>query len=186
VNDDAIYIQAVITGDNEAYRSLVQKYEVEMSRLMWRFTRDQAVCERLVQDVFVEAFFNLKSYRGKAPFIQWLKTIGTRIGYRFWKEQNKSMQCISLWDEQCGTLTSHKPMLPCETAEIVHLLLARLSVSDRLVLTLMYFDHCDTAEIARRMGWSRAAVKMRAMRARNRLRKIAENGSFLEKLGWIS
>lgn len=184
MNDDTIYIQAVISGDNEAYRNLVQKHQTEIGRLMWRFTRDQAVCERLVQDVFVEAFLNLNSYKGRAPFLQWLKTIATRVGYRYWKEQYASTQDIVIGQQHYASLSRDRSILPHEAAEIVHVLLARLSVSDRLVLTLMYFDQCNTSEIARRMGWSRAAVKMRVMRARNRLRQIAQEENLLEKLGW--
>jgi len=73
-----------------------------------------------------------------------------------------------------------------EAAQILHSLLARLPRADRLVLTLMYFDNCGTKEIAARMGWNRAMVKMRALRARRKLKTIAERENLLEKLGWMS
>ena len=65
------------------------------------------------------------------------------------------------------------------------MLLARLPVEDRLVLTLMYFEQNSTKDIAKRMGWTRAMVKMRAHRARKKLKAIAESENLLEKLGWI-
>jgi len=49
----------------------------------------------------------------------------------------------------------------------------------------MYFEDCTIKEIAERMGWTRAAVKMRAMRARKKLRKMAEREKNLEKLEWM-
>ena len=55
---------------------------------------------------------------------------------------------------------------------------------DRLVLTLMYFEECGTQEIAERMGWSRAKVKTQALRARRKMKEIAEREHLLEKLGW--
>ena len=74
---------------------------------------------------------------------------------------------------------------PSIAAEILHSLLAQLPRADRLVLTLMYFEQCSTRDIAERMGWSRAMVKMRAFRARRKLKTIAERENLLEKLGWI-
>lgn len=74
---------------------------------------------------------------------------------------------------------------PFEAAEVLQSLLGCLLPADRLVLTLMYFEQCDTSEIAQRMGWSRAAVKMRAYRGRKKIKDIAEREHLLEKLGWI-
>jgi RNA polymerase sigma-70 factor (ECF subfamily) len=152
---------------------------------MWRFSRDPAVCEELVQDVFVEAYFSLKSYRGKAPLIHWLRKIGVRVGYRYWKEQAKSKATVSLQDFDAIVAEESDDVESSTAAEILHALLARLPVTDRLVLTLMYFEQCGTKEIAARMGWTRAMVKMRALRARKKLKKIAESENLLEKLGWI-
>jgi len=152
---------------------------------MWRFSRDPAVCDELVQNVFVEAYFSLKSYRGNAPFLHWLRKIAVRVGYKYWKEQAKTKANISL-DEIDVVQTEDTDVIDSPTAaQILHDLLARLSAADRLVLTLIYFEQCSTKEIAARMGWSRAMIKMRALRARKKLRTIAESENLLEKLGWI-
>lgn len=143
------------------------------------------MCEELVQDVFVEAYFSLKSYRGKAPLLHWLRKIGVRVGYRYWKEQAKRKASVPLRDFDVIETEETDAVDPSAAAEVLHALLARLPQADRVVLTLMYFEQCSTKEIAARMGWSRAMVKMRAFRARKKLRTIAESENLLEKLGWI-
>jgi RNA polymerase sigma-70 factor (ECF subfamily) len=185
VETDLNDIQACLNGDNEAYGRLVQKYEAQIARLMWRFTRDKAECERLVQDVFVEAYFSLKGYKGRGPFPHWLKKIATRVGYRFWKEQDKARLLLPLEDFDAIEKSSEDQIDPGKAAEILHSLLDRLPRADRLVLTLMYFEECGTEEIARRMGWTRAGTKMRAMRARGKLKKIAVKEKLQEKLEWM-
>jgi RNA polymerase sigma factor (sigma-70 family) len=185
VETDLTDIQACLAGDSEAYRYLVQRYEAQIVRLMWRFTRDRTECERLVQDVFVEAFFSLKNYKGRGPFLHWLKKIATRVGYRFWKEQDKARLFLSMEDFDAVETTAPETIDPAEAAEVLHSLLDRLEVTDRLVLTLMYFEDCSIEEIAQRTGWTRAGTKMRAMRARGKLKKIAEKEKFSEKFGWI-
>jgi RNA polymerase sigma-70 factor (ECF subfamily) len=56
---------------------------------------------------------------------------------------------------------------------VVTRLLALLSPPDRLVLTLLDLEERSTQEIAQMTGWTRPMVKMRAMRARHKLRLIA-------------
>jgi DNA-directed RNA polymerase specialized sigma24 family protein len=51
-------------------------------------------------------------------------------------------------------------------------------------MTLIYFEGCSTEEVAERMGWNRGIVKMRAYRARKKLREIAERENLAEELGW--
>lgn len=143
------------------------------------------MCEELVQEVFVEAYFSLKGYRGQAPFIHWLRKIGTRVGYRFWKERAKNKALLPLTDFDVIEREDTEAVDPSVAAEILHSLLAQLPRADRLVLTLMYFEQCGTREIAARMGWTRATVKMRAFRARKKLKTIAERENLQEKLGWI-
>ena len=53
-------------------------------------------------------------------------------------------------------------------------LLRTLKAEDRFVLLLMYGEGWSTEEIADRLGWSRANVKVRAHRARQKLRRLLE------------
>lgn len=183
-NADWDDIQDCLNGDEQAYGRLVRQYQAQVAKLMWRFSRNYAVCERLVQDVFVEAYFSLKSYGGKAPFIHWLRKIGTRVGYRFWKEQEEDKVNVPLMDFDGIEKVEEDSIDPSQAAEILQGLLGRLPKAERLVLTLIYFEDCSTREIAERMGWTRAMVKMRAYRARNKIKGIAEKENLLEKLGW--
>ena len=182
---DRTDIAACLNGDKDSYANLVRRYEAQITKLMWRFSRDSGVCEELVQEVFVEAYLSLSSFRGDAPFLHWLRRIGSRVGYRFWKERVKTKSAVPLADFDGIEAEDADAIDPSVAAEVLHSLLARLPRADRLVLTLMYFEQCSTREIAEQMGWSRAVVKMRAFRARRKLKTIAERENLLEKLGWI-
>jgi RNA polymerase sigma-70 factor (ECF subfamily) len=188
MENDLKDILASMAGDGEAYRRIVKAYEQQIGRLMWRFTRDKGECETLVQDVFVEAFFSLKTYKGQGPFLHWLNKIATRVGYRFWKQKEKAKFFVVVEDFESIEVKDGQEQAidPTEAAAALHKLLAKMAVEDRLVLTLMYFEDCSIEEIARRMGWTRAGTKMRAMRARGKLKKIAEKEKFSERFEWIS
>ena len=179
-DSDSRDIQACLAGETDAYGRLVDRYESRIARLMWRFSRDPLQCEELVQDVFVEAYMSLSGFRGEAPFVHWLKRIGTRVGYRFWKRQAKERRSTPLGDLEPAE--TPEPTGPREAAEALAALLARLKPADRLVLTLQYFEECGIEEIARRMGWTKGMVKMRAHRARKKLREIAGREKAFEDL----
>jgi RNA polymerase sigma-70 factor, ECF subfamily len=170
-------------GDPEAYRRLIEHHQKHVSGILWRFSRDRAVHEELVQDVFVEAYMSLRSYREKAPFSHWVSRIATRVGYRYWKQMARRRETESFtlaeWDRVPDE--SAEQMDPSEAASLVHRLLAQLRPRDRLVLTLRYLEGCDVAETARRTGWTKSMVKVQAARAKKRLEKlIAQSGKELE------
>ena len=178
-------IENARNGDHEAFRRLVESYESDISRLMWRFTQSEQVFEELFQEAFVEAYFSLASYRFKAPFVFWLKTIATRVGYRLWKRQAKDRQFVQI--DYAGDLEAPEQKDNSEDLnKIVNTLLAELATPDRMVLTLLYFEKCSVREIAEHMGWNQALVKTRAYRARKKLLGIANRMQIWDELEWIA
>lgn len=161
-------------GNHEAYRRLIERYEQEIAKIMWRFSRDKLTHEELVQDVFVEAYLSLTTYKEQAPFIHWLRKIATRVGLRYWKEKERRNSrrsfTIQQWDmipaESIDEISSE------QAAELVHAMLEQLPPRDRLVLTLRFVEGCDVSETAYRTGWSRSMVKVQTIRAKRKLKKI--------------
>ena len=186
--EDAVDIRGSLAGDADAYRRLVDRYEADVGRLMWRFSRDRRVWEELVQDVFVETYRSLAHFRGEAAFRTWLSRIATRVGYRHWKRQRRDQQFVPFEPEMPEAAVEAEPAAgpsPQAAAAMVHRLLEQLPPRDRLVLTLMYMEEMDVAGIAERTGWSRTMVKVQAHRARTKLRKIVEQSELREELTWI-
>ena len=167
-------------GDSEAYRRLIEQHQEHVGQILWRFSRDRRVHEELVQDVFVEAYLSLGSYRGKAPFAHWLSRIAIRVGYRYWKQnaRRQKRQTLSLqeWDQLDGKTVQQMDV--SQAAVLVHRLLAQLPPRDRLVLTLRYLEQCDIAETARRTGWTKTMVKVQTFRARKKIKRL------FAQIGW--
>lgn len=164
-------------GDSDAYQRLIEQNQEHVSHILWRFSRDHLVHEELVQDVFVEAYIGLQSYRGKAPFAHWLSRIATRVGYRYWRRKARQREADTFSLEEWDRVAAHDEsetddMDPGRAAELVHRLLAQLPPRDRLVLTLRYLEGCDVAEAAHRAGWTKGMVKVQSLRARKKLEKL--------------
>lgn len=176
---DLADIARCLAGDGEAYRRIVERHQLRVGGLLWRFTRDPETREELAQETFVQAYLSLRSYRAEAPFEHWLSRIATRVGYRFWKRQARERAHPTVAIEDWDQIAADSPVDPVEPAEAgarLHALLARLGPRDRLVLTLRYVEERSVEETARLTGWSPTMVKVQAWRAIRRLRKTLGPG----------
>lgn len=172
VDSDQTLIRAAQRNSEQSFAKLIARYESAVAGILWHFTRDRLVLEELVQDTFVEAYFSLNRFHDDAPFFPWLRTITTRVGYRHWRLLRRERLRAQLRETQMRMEPTTKT--PSDVAEYVFHTLEQLAPKDRLVLTLQYFEGCSVADIAERMGWSQTLVKVRAFRARAKLRALLE------------
>ena len=161
-------------GDPDAYKRLIERHQQEIGKIMWRFSRNRTVHEELVQDVFVEAYISLATYKQRAPFTHWLTRIATRVGYRFWKQKAREKKFERFSFEEWDQLTTESPeeIDSGRAAELLHNLLGQLPPRDRLILTLRYLEGCDVVETAHRTGWTKSMVKVQTFRAKRKLQKL--------------
>ncbi len=177
-DEDRRDIRQSLVGDEEAYARIIGRYQPMIAAQMWRFSRDAAVVEELVQEAFVEAYLSLGKFKGRAPLLHWLRKIATRVGYRYWRKRTREQDRREVLARRAEELVPPPDPSPSEAGEYLHTLLAQLPAEDRLVLTLHYFEARGTREIAERMGWTRSLVKVRAYRARKKLRTLLEEAGY--------
>ncbi len=179
VDVDGADILASQAGDRDAFTRVIERHQETILRQMRRFTPEASVREELAQDVFVEAWLSVGNYRPRAPFLHWLQTIATRVGYKYWKELQKRRHHVPLREDDAapaGLDESPAAMVPEDAAARLDGLLARLPPEDRMVLMLTYYEQRSAGEIAERLGWNAALVRMRAFRARRKLKRWLEKG----------
>lgn len=173
-------IHASLQGEGAAYARLVRRYESAIALQMSHYTRNQDEQRELLQQVFIEAYRSLPRYRPEAPFIHWLRRIASRVGYRYWKIQNRERRRtvpMEEWHERTMAVAPEQQQ-PSEATEHLFLLLEQLPTRERVVLTMMYFEDYDVRTIAGHLGWTQSLVKVCAFRARKRLKKMLEEAGY--------
>lgn len=159
-------------GDREAFARIVVRHQQAVASQMRMFSREATVVEDLVQDVFVEAYASLHRYREQGAFSSWLAKIATRVGYRYWKRQNRVREQVR--DESWWQDLAHCPLEqidPARAEELVHFFLDQLPPRDRLITLLLYVEGHSVDAAAQLTGWSKSMVKVQAFRARGKIRR---------------
>ena len=171
-------------GDADASRALVEALYPLVIRIVRGHRPVRLAEEDLAQEVFVKLFARLDRYAAQAgiPFEHWVSrlTVRTCLDALRAERRRPELRCSDLGDEENQWLefllnaATPPPETPdTSAAEAVEHLLARLSPDDRWVIRLLDLEQKSVAEISQLTGWSRPAVKVRAFRARHRLRKVA-------------
>ena len=153
-------------GDEGAFATLVRAHERRVFRLAGRFFRRREDVEEVAQETFLLAWRKLDGYRAAAPFEHWLTRVCLNCCYQ--RLRRLRPPADELPAELPGTAPDPAARLEVER------LLQRLPPADRFVLLLLDGEGWSVEEIARRLGWTTVNVKVRAHRARKRLRRVLE------------
>jgi RNA polymerase sigma-70 factor (ECF subfamily) len=168
---DERLIQSTLAGDEEAFAELVRRHKRRVCGIAARFARGDHELDDLSQDVFVKVFQNLAKFRGEAPFEHWVSRITVRVCYDHLRKTRQDREAVALDDVTVSTTDN---VSPARAREVLDYALAKLTADERLVITLLELEEKTVREIAGLTGWSEGNVKVRAHRARQRLKEVLE------------
>ena len=147
--------------------------------------------EDLTQTVFMKVFANLDQYSGKAPLEHWVSRIAVNTCIKALRAEKvrPELRWADLSEEEVEVLdwlaTTDEDLRPdrnTASRELVEKLLAQLKPKDRLVINLMNLEGRSIEEVRQITGWSESVIKVRAFRARGKLRKLYRTLMREEKL----
>ncbi len=173
-------------GDDAAGREVCERHAELVARLARAYRPRAWSVDDLVQEVFLTMFARSERYSERAgvPFEHWLSRLAVNVCRDKLRGEAREPGRVELSDageralewlagDGQGERSGADEIGAVAAREAVEVLLASLPADDRLVLTLLDLEGRSTAEIAQLTGWSRALVKVRAFRARQRLRDAA-------------
>ena len=180
--DDVQLIRRILSGDDEAFTTLVGKYQKSVHALAWRKIGDFHIAEEITQDTFLQAYKKLSTLRNPNQCAGWLYVIANNLCKRRMQKKKLSTQSLEGTPMVEIENSSYKRYVSeqRETAntehrhEIVKKLLQRLPESERTVVTLHYLGEMTAKEIGRFLGVSVNTINSRLRRAKKRLQEREE------------
>lgn len=179
-SDDAELLERIRGGATDDFGELVRRHQSRVFAILHRYERDAHKVEDLAQETFLKAWRALGQFDGRAPFEHWLSRIAARVALDHLRKEKRRQNEIGLpelGDDALDWLRSDDEKSELEArsaAELLALAMRELSPADRMVITMQELDGRSVKEIAVAMGASGVAVRVRAMRARSKLRQALE------------
>jgi RNA polymerase sigma-70 factor (ECF subfamily) len=182
-SSDEEIVRQVLGGNVNAFESVILRHRVLVLTIVKKHVPEDAV-EETAQEAFVRAYQSLPTFKGTGAFSQWLSSIVVRTCYDYWRKAYRSREIpmSALNEKHAQWLEEVISQMPeeapderepqMEAREILNWALGKLSAGDRMVLELVYLEGCSVKEAAELLGWSKANVKVRSVRARMKLEKL--------------
>jgi RNA polymerase sigma-70 factor (ECF subfamily) len=173
---DEVLIREISEGRREAFDVLYERYFPRVYRFIESRMRNRADTEETVQEVFINVFSSLASFRAEAPFGAWVLGVARRTLASRFKRKRHATVPFDGDDEQVavdiGSPIFHREPSPHEHYEYgervtrLRAAAARLSDEQRVLFDLHHLQNLSIHEIALRLHKSEDAVKSNLYRAR--------------------
>jgi RNA polymerase sigma-70 factor (ECF subfamily) len=171
VDDDGL-VAAVLDGNRDAFRLLVEREQVAVYRLCLRILGRPHDAEDVAQESFLMAYRSLGSYRGDGPLGGWLMRIAMRQAYRRLGQRRDASELppeMPLGSPGSDPLAA---TLAGERQREVRLAVAALREPYREVVALRFFGELSLEEIAATTRRPLNTVKTHLRRGLQRLRPM--------------
>jgi len=189
--DASALVKAALQHDDEAARELVRQLYPLVAKLVraYRFRRTSE--EDLSQMIFIKVFQKLSQFSGKVPLEHWVSRIAvnTCLNQIESEKVRPELRRADLSEEEQAVVenlaVSSEELAPDKrfaSRQLVEHLLAALKPAERLVIDLLYLQGRSVAEIKKMTGWSEPLVKIRAFRARDKMKQQLAKISSKEQL----
>ena len=180
----AALVERARAGDMHAWARLYQDHWARLLRHVAYLTGDATTAEDLVQEAFAQALASLARYDARAPFFAWLRGIALNVVRKHWRTRGRRNRAYTKIEALDGSASGpgdpeggHLSKLRAQTLLAV---LEDLPEHLREAFVLCDLRDMSTEEAAAELGISPGNLRVRATRARARIRVA------LTELGWLS
>ena len=176
VSDESL-VERVRSGDAEAFQELYERYFPRVYRFVSRRLSNRADADETVQEVFVNLFSSIHTFRHEAPFGAWVFGLTRRtVASRFKKRSVPTVSLDTSDSERSPTPTAPRDADPHEAYEygerldrLWRAISDDLSDEQRHLFHLHHVEHRSIRDIATLLRKTENAVKSHLYRARKLL-----------------
>jgi len=179
---DMELIEACLSGDQECFTELVNRYKNLVYSIILRMTKDNDEASDLAQDVFLKVYRNLGSYTPQFRFSTWIMRITSN--HIIDHHRKKRLETVSLEAHMTdtgfsgGTVSSPESLyLKQEQTERINKIVASLPDMYKIPVVLYHQEGLSYQEISDRTGEPLSKVKNRIFRGRKLLKGLIETGT---------
>ena len=191
--DEAALIERCLEGDDSAFDELVQRYQDMVFNLSYRLLGSYDESADMTQEVFLQIYRKLGSFRRDASLRTWIYRIvinRAKNRQRWWMRRIGEMTAMSLDEAEANptcelialedalATAPDKALERKEESQLLMRAIEQLPFSHRTILLLKEIEDLSYDEIAATLNLPLGTVKSRLARARKSLRDKLDPGLF--------
>ena len=186
---DEELVRQVLSGNNNAFRFLVSKYQRLVLHVVGRILQQQDQVEDTCQEVFIKVFKTLKTFRGDSKLSTWIATVAYNTAITEVRKQKRKRKSEVSYSQEPAFLktendanSDHILVERAEARKYLLKLIETLPVNYRTVLTLYHLEEFSYKEIVEITGMPEGTIKSYLSRARAILKGKIEKIARLEQI----
>ncbi|MGC9150586.1 MAG: RNA polymerase sigma factor [Microbacter sp.] len=176
-------IQEILAGNSGLFRQLMERYQTQVFRTCMGFVHQKEDADDLTQEVFIQAYQSLASFKGDSEFSTWLYRIAVNRSLNHLRDQQKRSIFDRLesfftgekspksWSTPTPDPNPEQQILINEEREMITNMLDKLPEKQRVAIVLSKYDDMSQREIAEVLQTTEGAVEALLQRAKKTLRK---------------
>lgn len=167
-------IRAVLDGDVDSFRLLVQRYQGPVIRMIKNIINDHHICEDIAQDVFLVAYKKLSSFDpARSSFSTWLFTIARNKSLNTLKKK-RALSMNNLPENPDSSIPADS-LTQKEFFDRLDQVLQNLPAKQKTAFILAEFEKLPYEQIAQIEGVRIGTIKSRINRAKKKLRSALKS-----------
>lgn len=183
---EATMVDRARGGDVEAWSRLYQEHYAAIFKHLAYLSGDVHTAEDLVQETFARAFVGLARFESRTSFVGWLRGIAVNVVRRHWRSRSRSERAMTRLESMTrdpaptASVDPEGAHMRRRRAEVLLAILDTLPETLREAFVLCDMQDMPTAEAAAELGVTPVNLRVRATRARTKIR------GELVRLGWLA
>lgn len=190
MDPDLVLIEAIQEADEQALRTLMERYREPIFRFAWRYVRNETVAAEIAEETFVKVFFKAHSFRPRAKVSTWIFSITANLCHdHYRKESRRKILPLFGFPEKTGAHENYElaeriedrssdveqTILDRENEALVAAAIDRLPGKLKGAFILFALEGYSQQKCAEILGISPKTVETRVYRARQKLREMLGN-----------
>lgn len=172
-------VKRVQAGEEQAFDELYQLYYQRAISLAYRFTKDHADAEDVVQESFIQVHKSIHTLQEPAYFYSWLnRIIHNKCVNMFYRNRNENavdpskMEAVKTYEETRRYMLPHQESNYISEQEVLQSILSKMDDKYREVVELAYLRQMKLEEIAEFLDLPLGTIKTRSRRAKSELKRL--------------
>jgi RNA polymerase sigma-70 factor (ECF subfamily) len=182
ITNEAELVRRLRTGDETAFRELIERYGRRIYRVAYGILRNPDDADDIAQEVFAKVYFSIKSFQARSSLYTWISRIAINECYGLLRKKRPAYESDSAdgsFSRRTQNIADRQPRadLAVMQRDFINHLLTQVSEDERLLLIWKEVEGFSLAELSEMTGLGENTIKVRLFRARQKLVRAAAQSS---------